>query len=93
LIWIGTHTYALSNGDTSFRWQTATTTTPTVSVTAELLKGPIALSTDTSGVIGIDPSTGKITARYRVPAPPVGSMIYPVGTGLLVAGPHTVVYR
>lgn len=93
LIWIGTRTYALSNGDKSFRWQAPTTSTPTVAVTAELLKGPIALCTTTSGVVGIDPATGKITAHYGVQRPAPGSVIYPVGTGLLVAGSRTAVYR
>ncbi len=93
LIRVGTRTYALSDGDTSFRWQAPTTTTPTVSVTAELLKGPIALCTTSSAVVGIDPATGKVATRYPIPLPPAGSMIYPLATGLLVAGPHTVVYR
>lgn len=93
LIWIGNRTYALSAGAKSFRWQASTTTTPSVAVTAELLKGPVALCTTAAGVVGIDPATGRITRHYRVPAPAPGSMIYPLGTGLLVAGTHTVVYQ
>ncbi len=92
-IWIGTRLYALSSGSTSFRWQLPSTTTPTVSVVAQLFKAQPALTTTRSAVVAFDPSTGKVTTRYRVPVPVAGSMVYPLGAGLLVGGPHTVVYR
>jgi outer membrane protein assembly factor BamB len=92
-IWIGARLYALTSGDRSFRWQVPATATPTVAVLAELFKAPLALTTTRTAVVGIDPATGKVVTRYRVPVPVTSSMIYPLGTGLLVAGPHTVVYR
>ncbi len=92
-IWIGTRLYALSSGDTSFRWQVPATSTPTISVLAELFKASLGLTTTRTAVVGIDPATGKVLTRYRVPVPVAGSMVYPLGAGLLVGGPHTVVYR
>lgn len=92
LIWIGGHTYALRPGDTSFAWQADTTGAPTVQSTT-VLRGTAPLAPTTSGAAALDPGKGTVTTRYPIAPPPVGSTVTPLGSGMLVAGPHTVVYR
>ena len=46
-----------------------------------------------TGVALLDPSDGAVQRRYAVTPPPAGSLVYPLGTGFLVAGPRTARYR
>lgn len=46
------------------------------------------------GIRILDGTTGRIAQTYAVPAPPQGSLVYPLGTGFLLAAPNaTVAYR
>lgn len=92
LIWIGGRTYALGAGDTSFRWQLATAGVPTVANTMIFTKSA-ALAPTASGAVLFDPATGRSTRSYPVAPPAPGSRVLPLGSGLLVAGAHTLVYR
>jgi hypothetical protein len=93
LIWIGGHTYALTSGEKAFRWQAATTGLPTTQASNSILAGGDALAPTSAGAALLDTGTGRVMTRYPIAAPAPGSTIYPLGTGLLVAGPDTVVYR
>lgn len=92
LIWIGDRTYALGSGRSSFRWQAATTGIPTTDGTA-IFTGSVGLAPTSSAAVLFDPATGRTRHTYPVTPPPPGSRVFPLGTGLLVAGRHTVVYR
>lgn len=92
LIWIGQHTYALRRGDTSFAWSTDSIGVPTTQSTT-VLSGTALLAPTTSGAVALDPGKGTVVARYPVAPPDLGGRVFPLGSGLLVAGAHTVVYR
>lgn len=96
LIWIGTHTYALSPTGRFFAWQADTAGVPTITDPSNILSAHhaarVALVATTSGAARIDPHDGKIIAHYAASTPP-GSTVYPLGAGLLVAGARTTVYR
>ena len=96
LIWIDGTGYAL-DGTGAQRWSAALTTLPTLtapdgSVVAPDLASARLLVPTADGVAALDGRTGKVTTRYPVPAPAAGSQVFPVGSGLLVAGPSTTYY-
>ena len=93
LIWIGRHTYALPRGKTAFTWQASTTGPPTPASSTAILTGSPALAPTTSGAAALDAANGTVHARYPIAPPAPGSVVVPLGAGLLVAGAHTVVYR
>ena len=45
------------------------------------------------GITEIDPSTGRSIASFAISPPPTGSVAYKLGTGFVVAGSSTTVYR
>lgn len=92
LIWIGRHTYALRPGSTSFVWRADTTGVPTTQ-SGTVLDGTAPLAPTTSGAVTLDPGKGTVTTHYPIAPPPVGSTVTPLGSGILVAGSQTVVYR
>lgn len=96
LIWIAGTGYGLDGSGTQ-RWSTPLTALPTVtapdgSAVVSDLGSALVLVPNSDGVAALDGSTGKITTQYRLPAPASGSQVFPVGSGLLVAGPSTVYY-
>jgi hypothetical protein len=59
-----------------------------------LLASSILLVAGSDGVNRLDPGTGKVAQTLPTsPVPPSESRAYPVGTGFLVAGTGTTVYR
>lgn len=96
LIRFGGITYALAARAGTFTWQADTAALPTVSSNTgagqpNLLLARLTVPTAT-GIATLDPATGKVQQRFAVPPPAAGSLVYPYGTGFLVAGPHTVLY-
>jgi hypothetical protein len=96
LLWLGGISYALPTPGVAFSWTAATTTlpsltassgTPSASLTGALLTVPSA-----TGISSLDPRTGKLAASYAVTASGTPA-VYPYGTGFLVAGTTTTVYR
>jgi outer membrane protein assembly factor BamB len=96
LIWIAGTGYALEASGTQ-RWSASLTALPTLTppdgsaVVPELSSARLLVPTS-DGVAALDGLTGKVTTRYPVPAPAAGSQVFPVGSGLLVAGPSTTYY-
>ena len=96
LIWIDGRTYALKTKGTSFRWHLSTTGVPTVTSTStsgvsSLAGGRITAPTAT-GIAQIDGGTGAVSHTYPADVP-AGSRVYPFGTGFVVAGATTTVYK
>lgn len=100
LLWTGGVTYSVQLTGADFFWSTSTTGPPTVtnpkpdeepSMATELVA--VAGSTDRTGLALLDPGTGQIRKGFSVPPPAPGSLVYPFGTGFLIAGPNTQVYR
>ena len=46
-----------------------------------------------SGLAELDGTDGSPASTWSIPAPPEGSLVYPFGSGFLVAGPDTTYYR
>jgi hypothetical protein len=99
LLWIAGTTYAVPSDGLSFLWTAATATPPTVTprvnkpgVTPELTGASVAVG-DPTGIVQLDPDTGKPTRTFAVPVPTTGSLVYPFGTGFVVAGASTTAFR
>ncbi|MDT4981007.1 MAG: hypothetical protein QOG07_2886, partial [Pseudonocardiales bacterium] len=99
LIWIAGTTYAVDVNGLAFLWTAPTTLAPTVTAksgaqggTPDLAASIIAAATS-SGIALLDPATGEPNPIYPVGAPAAGSRVYPFGTGFVVAGSSTTVYR
>jgi outer membrane protein assembly factor BamB len=97
LIWVGGRSYALRTGATEFAWQRPTTSVPTVTdpagnSTPPLASARLAIPT-TSGLAELDGATGQLNQQFAVGGPAAGSLAYPFGTGFVVAGPDTTLYR
>ena len=97
VIWVGGVTYALSAGQPTPIWSTATVAPPTIvsttDTTAALSTARISVATAT-GLAVLDGNTGATTLRFTVPAPPAGSIVQPLGAGFLVSSPSgSVAYR
>lgn len=97
LISVGGRTYAVESGKTAFTWQAATTTGATITATSansspSLTSGRIAAGVPT-GIAELDGKTGQAGTTHPVGAPSGTSLVYPYGTGFLIAGPTTTVYQ
>lgn len=97
LIWIGGRTYALPTGTSAFSWQADTLSVPTLidsagGATPVLHDAQLAVPTS-SGVALLDTADGTPAQGFAVAAPPAGSLVYPLGSGFVVAGSSTAVYR
>jgi outer membrane protein assembly factor BamB len=96
LVWIAGTAYAL-DGSGQQQWSAAVATLPTVTapdgsaVAADLASARLLVPTS-DGVASLDGRTGKVTTQYPVPAPAADSQVFPVGNGLLVAGPSATYY-
>jgi outer membrane protein assembly factor BamB len=97
LIWLDGSCYALAPGSTQPLWNTITISPPTVTATdssaTPALDSARVTVPGSSGIEVIDARSGSIERTYSVPAPPQRSLVYPLGTGFLVAGRSTTVYR
>ena len=91
LVYVAGRTYALAQSGKSYVWTAATPALPTLSTAGV---GAVHLAVPaTGGIALLDATTGKPTATFPVPAPAAGSQVYEYGTGFIVAGRSTVVYR
>ena len=95
LLWIAGTSYTLDSSGAQ-QWSTPTSTLPTVSTpdggAPTDFGGARLLVPTSSGVAALDGTTGKVTTQYSVPPPAPDSRVYPVGSGLLVAGSSTAYY-
>jgi outer membrane protein assembly factor BamB len=97
LIHTGGFTYAVSATQPDLLWSAPTIALPTVTTpdgeaTPDLPGAFVAVPT-TAGVDLLDGATGSVVKSYPVAAPPSGSQVYAFGTGFVVAGSSTAVYR
>lgn len=98
ILWVGGRSYALRQESTKPVWSVATVSPPTIVSTTGDAVPPLATARVTvpyaHGITVLDGSDGRVSAHYAVPAPPVGSLVYALGTGFLVSGPAGVLaYR
>jgi hypothetical protein len=97
LIWLSGTCYALASGSAQPLWRATTSSPPTVTSAKagsapELGSARIAVP-GSSGIEQIDGLTGSIQQSFPAPAPPPGARAYPFGTGFLMAGRSTTLYR
>ena len=99
LVWIAGVTYNVKPDGTDFLWAVPTPTLPTVTApsqdsgsTPDLLASTLAVGAP-GGIALLDPVTGQTARTFSVSAPPPGSLVYPFGTGFVLAGVRTTVYR
>jgi outer membrane protein assembly factor BamB len=98
LIWIAGRTYAVGVDGLAFLWTAPTTVAPTVTPTSNVQGGTPELGASTiaagdpAGIVVLDRTTGQPSATFPVGVP-TSSRVYPFGTGFVVAGPSTAVYR
>lgn len=100
LLWVGGVTYAVRTSDSVVMWASRTLSPPTVTATdaasvvglPDLTQAVLAAPTS-NGLTLLHTRSGRPSRNFAVPPPPPGSTAYPYGTGFLVAGPTTTVYR
>ncbi len=100
ILWVGGVTYAIRASDSVVLWAGRTLSPPTVTATdaaavvglPDLTQAVLAAPTAT-GLTLLDTRSGRPSRDFAVSPPPPGSTVYPYGTGFLVAGPATTVYR
>ncbi len=97
VIWSGGRTYALKTDATAFAWQADTTYLPTAinsdgSSPGNLAAARLAAPTST-GIAELDGSNGHVKQSFSVSAPRPGDLVFPFGTGYVVAGQTTTVYQ
>jgi PQQ-like domain len=98
LAWTAGTTYAIDSTGTRQLWSTETTSLPTVATSVATpglpaLSSSVVLVAAAGGVDLLDGLTGRVSQTLPVPTPPAGSRIFVVGTGFVVAGPSTIVYK
>ncbi len=84
-------TYAVDQAGKAYLWKVHSPVLPTVSsvaATGTQLAVPAA-----GGIDLLKPGTGELTHTFPVGAPAAGSQVFEFGTGFVVAGVHTVLYR
>lgn len=97
LLHLGGATYSLAENATSIGW-TAGGNAPTLTATdgsaAPDAAHSVLLAPTSTGLAQLDVTTGAVQHDYRLPEPASSSArVYPLGTGFLIAGTGTVVYR
>lgn len=92
IVWVDGVTYALQSGSQSPVWTASTPGPPTVvsgneNTTPALATARITVPTAT-GVRLLDGNDGRTAQGFDLtPVPPVGSVAYPLGAGILVSAP------
>jgi outer membrane protein assembly factor BamB len=98
VIWTAGRTLAVRQDASAAEWRTAAPSPPVVvsasnGASPELSGARITVPTE-SGIAMLDGDTGKVSKRFPVGAPAAGSLVYPLGTGFVVAAPTGIVaYR
>ncbi len=98
LVWWAGQTYALDPTGTHQLWTVPTAapltvTTPESVLTTPTLAGSLVLAVASDGVQVLEPGTGRPSRTVVEALPPGPSRAFPVGTGFVVSGASTVVYR
>lgn len=99
LLWIAGTTYSVELTGAAFFWTTPTPGPPTVTPLPGTSVDPPDLSTSTvvltapGGITLLSPGTGKPIQTFAASNPPAASLAYPLGSGFVVAGGSTTVYR
>jgi len=100
LLWIGGYTYSVELTGAAYFWATPTASPLTVTqAIGELptsvpdLSHVIVAVASSSGIAVLDAGTGKVSKTYPVQVLPAGASVYPFGSGFLVAGTSSAVYR
>jgi hypothetical protein len=85
LVTIGANSYLLDATAGSQLW-----TAPVAGLTTQSAD-PLAVTA--AGVVELDGESGAVTTTYPIPAAPAGASANRLGTGFVIAGPSTAVYR
>lgn len=97
LIRIGGVTYVIAANQTSLLWSAPTTALPTVTATDDATVPDLSHSVlsvpAAQGIDQLEPGTGAVGQSRPTPPLATGSLSYPFGTGFIIAGPSTTVYR
>lgn len=99
VLWIDGTTYAITLTTQTLSWSTATTNAPTVEPAAgtnlndvpDLTKALITVA-QPSAVVALSGADGRVAHTYAASGAS-GTLAYPFGTGYVVAGATTAVYR
>ena len=99
LLWIAGTTYAVGLTGADVLWTTPTPVPPTLTAllatpggTPTLRSSTVAVA-NSDGIVLLAPGTGKPARSFPVGPPPAASLVYPFGTGFVLAGASTTVYR
>jgi hypothetical protein len=97
LVRIAGQTYAIAATGKAYVWHADTAALPTITGSGAdtvpgLSSARIAVPS-AAGIAQLSPATGRVQQQFDVPDAPAGSRAFPLGTGFLVAGSTTVVYR
>jgi hypothetical protein len=98
VLWVDGRTYAIRPGTARPVWVAKTPSAPTIVSTTNqdppvLATARISVATST-GIAVLDGNGGRLLQRFAVPPPTGGGLVYPLGTGFLVADASGVVaYR
>lgn len=99
LVHVGDTLYSVQQSGADLFWGVHTLAMPSVTAPDGTRTGQPDLVTATvavpsaRGIDLLDGGTGRVTRTFLVGAQAPGSSAYPLGSGFLVAGPETVVYR
>ena len=85
LVTIGSTTYLLDLTTGKQQWSA-----PVSGLTTQT-DNPLTITAQ--GITEIDGTTGQVATTHPIPAPPAGSTAVRVGTGFVIAGSSTTVYR
>jgi hypothetical protein len=85
LVTIGSDSYLLSASSGGQLW-----TVPMAGLTTQSAN-PLAVTA--AGIVELDVETGAVIATYPISAPPAGATTVRLGTGFVIAGSSTTVYR
>jgi hypothetical protein len=92
LIWAGGTTYAFDDASSTLSWSQATVAPPTVTAAPVKPGADTIAAASATGVETLDPVSGSPLQTFTVTAPAAGSLVYPFGSGFLVAGTGTTLY-
>jgi outer membrane protein assembly factor BamB len=99
LLWIGGVTYSVELTGADFFWAAPTSGPPTVTPLAptslpDLNQSFVAVAgvSGSAGAALLEPGTGKVRTSFAVDAP-ADALVYPFGSGFIVAGSTTKAFR
>ncbi|MEO6887318.1 MAG: PQQ-binding-like beta-propeller repeat protein [Jatrophihabitantaceae bacterium] len=97
LIWTGGVTYAVPTTGSAYLWTAPTIAAPTIiSITTDQtpdLSSAIIAAPGTNGIELLSGTDGQVVRTIAAPSPAADSTSYPFGTGFILAGSTTTLYR